>query len=86
MQSLRDVHVLRSGEIWDPALLKKIEEADMFQLCWSHNAKKSRYVEQEWRHALQQDRLGFIRPTYWEKPMPDPPPELSDIHFAYFEL
>jgi hypothetical protein len=32
---LRDVAVLRSGEAWNPALLGKIYEADIFQFCWS---------------------------------------------------
>jgi hypothetical protein len=82
MHYLRDVHILRSGEKWNPALLRKIDEADIFQLCWSHNAKQSRYVEQEWRHALELQRQSFIRPVYWEDPMPAPPEELMDIHFA----
>jgi hypothetical protein len=86
MQSLRDVRVLRSGEEWHPALLRHIEQADIFQLYWSHNAKHSTYVEHEWRHALKQTRPSFIRPLYWEQPMPDPPPELAAIHFAYFPL
>ncbi len=86
MQSLRDVHILRSGEEWHPALLRHIEQADIFQLYWSNNAKHSTYVEQEWRHALTQARPSFIRPAYWEEPMPDPPPELAAIHFAYFHL
>jgi hypothetical protein len=86
MQSLRDVHVLRSGEEWHPALLRHIEQADIFQLYWSNNAKHSTYIEHEWRHALTQTRPSFIRPLYWEHPMPDPPPELAAIHFAYFSL
>ncbi|MBN2092237.1 toll/interleukin-1 receptor domain-containing protein [candidate division KSB1 bacterium] len=83
MNYLRDVNILRSGEKWNPALLKKIDEANIFQLCWSKNAKKSTYVEQEWRHALELQRQSFIRPVYWETPMPDSPVELADIHFAY---
>ena len=86
MQSLRDVHILRSGEEWHPALLRNIEQADIFQLYWSNNAKHSTYVEHEWRHALKQSRLSFIRPLYWEQPMPDPPPELAAIHFAYLSI
>jgi uncharacterized protein YjbI with pentapeptide repeats len=86
MEYLRDVRILRSGEKWNPALLDKIEEADIFQLCWSYAAKGSGYVEQEWRHALGLRRSYFIRPVYWEKPMPAPPSELSDMHFAYLEL
>jgi uncharacterized protein YjbI with pentapeptide repeats len=82
---LRDVEVLRSGEEWDAALMEKIEEADIFQLCWSAASQRSPYVEREWRHALGLERGQFIRPVYWERPMPGPPPELSRIHFAYLE-
>ena len=82
MKYLRDVNILRSGEKWNPALLKKIEEADIFQLCWSTAAKKSTYVKQEWQHALKLQRQSFLRPVYWETPMPDPPDELRSIHFA----
>jgi hypothetical protein len=86
MRYLRDVRDLRSGQQWNAALLKLIEGADVFQLCWSHAAKASKYVEQEWRHACVQQRPTFIRPVYWDRPMPDCPAELRDIHFAYLEL
>ena len=82
---LRDVRMLRSGEQWNPRLLDFIRQADVFQLFWSHNAMRSPYVEQEWRFALSLGRTNFIRPTYWEQPMPKgpglPPDELGDIHF-----
>jgi len=85
MDYLRDVRILRSGQTWNPVLLKKIEEADIFQLCWSYNAKSSPAVEREWRHALKQQRQYFVRPVYWEKPLPEPPEELRSIHFAYLD-
>jgi hypothetical protein len=82
---LRDVVSLRSGEPWQPALLSMIERADIFQLFWSRNAVRSKYVEDEWRYAL---RLGrepsrFIRPVYWTEPMPPPPPDLEHLSFAF---
>jgi uncharacterized protein YjbI with pentapeptide repeats len=86
MQYLRDVSILRSGEEWNPALLRKIEAADIFQLCWSSAAKSSVYVEQEWRHALDLERSHFIRPVYWKQPLPEPPLELASLHFAFMEL
>jgi hypothetical protein len=79
----RDVHKLRSGEVWSRALLALIERADIFQLCWSKAAKKSRWVEQEWRYALGLARSNFVRPVYWESPLPEPPPELQHLHFAF---
>jgi hypothetical protein len=64
-----------------------IERADIFQLCWSQAAKLSKYVEKEWSHALKQGRLpSFIRPVYWETPMPEPPAELAHLHFARYQL
>jgi len=84
MTFLRDVEILRSGEEWNPALLELIETADIFQLYWSEAAQISRYVEQEWRHALAQGKQRFIRPLYWKKPMPEPPRELSGLHFAFY--
>jgi len=82
----RDVHLLRSGEEWQPELMRHIEEADIFQLFWSKAAKKSRNVAAEWRHALSLNRVNLIRPVYWRKPMPSPPRELRHLHFAYFKL
>ncbi len=85
MSYLRDIRILRSGQQWSTTLLKKIEEADIFQLCWSSKAKTSLNVEKEWRHAIDQKREHFIRPVYWEQPMPTPPVELESIHFAYLD-
>lgn len=81
---LRDVHTLKSGQDWNDQLYHLIEQADIFQLFWSEKASKSIYVEQEWRHALAlADRSHFIRPVYWNQPMPHVPEELSHIHFSY---
>jgi hypothetical protein len=86
MKYLRDVDELRSGEDWSAALCGFIEKADIFQLCWSRSAKSSAYVEREWRYASALHRPFFIRPVYWEKPMPSPPVELKDLHFAQLRL
>ena len=84
---LRDLHALRAGEDWKSALLRLIEQADIFQLCWSTRAKRSKQVRREWIHALKQSRPApYLRPTYWELPMPEPPAELSGLHFAYVPL
>jgi molecular chaperone DnaK len=78
---LRDLVHLRSGEDWSPRLREMIEEADVFQLFWSANSAKSPFVEMEWRHALGLGRSNFIRPTFWESPIPDPPKPLTRFHF-----
>jgi hypothetical protein len=77
---------MRSGEKWAPALLQLIDESEIFQLLWSKAAKQSAYVRQEWQYALGLHRGFFIRPVYWDIPMPPPPRELADIHFAYLAL
>ncbi len=84
---LRDATTLRSGEAWNAGLLTLIDRADLFQLFWSAAAAQSRFVRQEWEYALarmNRERIpAFIRPVYWQEPMPPPPAELAHIHFAY---
>jgi hypothetical protein len=85
---LRDVRELRSGEEWDPRLMEFIREADIFQLFWSSNSMHSEFVRKEWEHALTLKRPNFIRPTYWEEPLPEtpdhdlPPQALRKLHFT----
>jgi hypothetical protein len=78
---LRDVETLRSGQNWNEELMRLIEQADIFQLFWSPSAAESKYVRQEWEHALKNNRA--IRPVYWQKPIPSVPTELRSLHFAY---
>jgi hypothetical protein len=84
---LRDVHELRAGEVWNDRLKDLIRQADVFQLFWSWNAMRSPYVEEEWRYALSLAKPNFVRPTYWESPLPEeperrlPPDELRRLHF-----
>jgi hypothetical protein len=85
---LRDVTTLRSGQKWRPELGRLIEQADLFQLFWSNAAATSGYVTEEWQAALRlieekKKPENFIRPVYWEEPMPVPPSPLGDTHFAY---
>jgi tetratricopeptide (TPR) repeat protein len=84
---LRDSVTLRAGEVWNDRLAEMIREADIFQLFWSSNSMRSKYVQQEWEHALSLNRAHFVRPVYWEEPRPKdeaqglPPAELSRLHF-----
>ena len=81
---LIDTDNLRSGQIWSKALERMIDTADVFQLFWSKHAATSRYVHQEWEYALRCNKgEGFIRPVYWKEPLIPPPPELTNLHFAY---
>jgi len=65
-----------------------IEQADVFQLFWSHAAQRSVNVEQKWRFALRLIENGlkprdFIQPVYWQQPAPPIPPELRHLAFEY---
>ena len=86
---LRDCVNLRAGQEWSHELENLIERADVFQLFWSSNSMRSPFVEQEWRYALSLPRRQFIRPTYWEDPLPElpergvPTDELRRLHFHF---
>lgn len=85
LEYLRDLITIRSGEDWNNALKRMIEQANIFQLFWSSHSATSEFVEQEWKYALQfeSQRPAFIRPVYWEQPMPPVPDELGKLNFAY---
>jgi outer membrane protein OmpA-like peptidoglycan-associated protein len=82
---LRDVRDLRAGQVWNEALKSLIERAEIFQLFWSTNALTSALVRAEWEFALTLNRPEFIRPVYWEEPLPAlaglPPEPLRTLHF-----
>ena len=55
---------------------------DILFLCWSHFAKESRWVNAEWKYALKQKGIDFIKPVPIELPEKCPPPEeLNQKHF-----
>jgi two-component sensor histidine kinase len=86
-----DVDSLRAGENWKDALKKAIEKADIFQLFWSEHSLQSTYCKYEWQYALENrcpdtQCNSFIRPVYWQKPMPFPPDELAHLNFKYAPL
>jgi hypothetical protein len=85
---LVDVYDLRSGEHWADRLLEMIGESAVFQLFWSRHSAQSRHCRQEWESALRylDERPRFIRPVWWQEPMPTPPPELADLHFQRVPL
>jgi hypothetical protein len=89
---LRDKTHLRAGEVWSERLRQMIDQANLFQLFWSRNAMKSDFVRAEYEYALALGRAGFIRPTYWEDPLPEdrtrglPPESLKSLHFVRLDL
>jgi len=77
-----DVESLRSGERWETALRREIEKRDVLFLCWSHYAKESKWVEMEWKYALENKGEDCIEPIPIEHPSVCPPPkELEQKHF-----
>lgn len=77
-----DVESLRSGDDWENELKKAISEHSVFYLCWSQAAKASKWVEFEWRYALEQKGEECIEPIPIEPPeICTPPEELSKKHF-----
>ena len=77
-----DVMSLRSGQNWQPELVKRISEADVFYLFWCRHAQQSEWVSKEWRLALQARGQDFIDPVPLESPQEaPPPPELEGRHF-----
>lgn len=78
----RDVLELRAGEEWWPGLKDLIRQADVFQLFWSANSSKSKWVGEEWRYAMSLNRAHFIRPVFWEDPCPEKPDDLQKIQWV----
>ena len=77
-----DALALRSGEQYERRLLALIPVQDVFYLFWSEHAKRSSWVEKEWRCAFHTRGSEFIDPVPLVSPrIVPPPPELADKHF-----
>lgn len=77
-----DVFSLRSGENWQEKLEQHVPDKDMFYLFWSQEAARSKWVEREWRLALEKRGIDYISPVPLEEPDLAPPPrELNILHF-----
>ncbi|MBE6553310.1 MAG: toll/interleukin-1 receptor domain-containing protein [Ruminococcaceae bacterium] len=82
LQIFFDVESLRSGEDWETQLRHRIFDCDILFLCWSHHAKESKWVEYEWRYALENKGIECIEPIPLEDPsVCVPPTELQSKHF-----
>lgn len=76
-----DIDSLRSGEDWEQALHREIERCDVLFLFWSRFASESKWVETEWRYALEKKGADCIDPVPVELPVYPPPKELNHKHF-----
>jgi hypothetical protein len=82
-----DVVSLRSGDHWADVIRDEIKARDVLLLFWSRAARESRYVDTEWRIALEENGLERISPVPLEDPaVAPPPPELSSLHFNDWTL
>jgi len=83
----QDYRHIQAGDNWEEALAGNIDDCDLFLLFWSTAAKRSRWVQREWKQALarQQARAGVtpaIIPVIIEGPPPvKPPVALKHLHF-----
>ena len=77
-----DVADLRSGEHWQTRLQEEIVRRDVLYLFWSRAASRSKWVEWEWRCALEKRGINFIDPCPLVSAEQVPPPaELTSLHF-----
>jgi tetratricopeptide (TPR) repeat protein len=74
---------LHPGEMWKPRLEQEIKSRDIFLLFWSANAKKSKWVQWEWKTALKERGISGIEPHPLD-PISEakPPRALKDLHFG----
>lgn len=89
IQLFVDKDDILSGDRWRDVIRRAISSHDLFQLFWSRRAADSDEVANEWRLATEigpARTVDFIRPVYWERPMPEPPAELSRLHFAPLDV
>jgi hypothetical protein len=83
IEYFQDLLHLDPGERWQRALYRHIDTSDVMFLFWSSAAKRSRWVEREWRYALANRGDEFITPVPIEgPPVPSPPAELAHLHFS----
>ena len=81
----QDIMQLKPGELWEKSLYKQIDNCDVFFLFWSSSAKNSKWVMEEYKYAqslqLKGKAIEIIPVPIEGPPAPEPPEELSHLHF-----
>jgi len=78
-----DVLKFREAADWATELLHQVPAKDAFFLFWSEQARRSTWVEREWRCALSTRGVDYIHPVPLVDPRIVPPPvELQARHFG----
>jgi len=78
-----DRHTLQAGDIFKDKILQYIDNADLFVLCWSKNAAKSKWVQIERKHALELIEKGNHQLTIYPLSMPPEAPLPEDMSDKY---
>ena len=88
MDIFLDVVKLRSGQHWQSVLRDEICSRDILYLFWSESARSSKWVDWEWRCALQHHGIDGIDPVPLVSPDVAPPPQelASHLHFNDWTL
>ena len=74
---------IHPGEKWKSKLMAEIVERDVFLLFWSRPAMKSKWVDWEWRYALEKKSINRIQPHPLQPADLAPPPqELAELQFG----
>jgi hypothetical protein len=74
---------IRPGEQWKKVIAQEILNREMFLLFWSRNAKKSKWVDWELKHALSCKERDAIQPHPLESAeVATPPAELGEFQFG----
>jgi hypothetical protein len=84
-----DKKALIGGQPWRAGIQALMAQADSFQLFWSEDASVSPPVQEEIENALlvrAGREAGYIRPLYWQDPVPALPASLRDLNFAFIDL
>ncbi len=86
-----DVDDIRTGADWKAAIAEAIDNADYMQVFWSENSASSEWCGYEWDYALnyrckETNCREFIRPVWWNAPMPTPPDNLGHLNFKRMDL
>ena len=73
-----DFNGLRGNEQSKKQIFQVIDTSDVLYLFWSKHAKRSTWIEQEWRYGMERKGAGFINfvPLVDPNKAP-PPPELA---------
>ncbi len=83
---MREVVDLHGRKQWDDRLLRMVDRADVFQLCWSQQAAASALVTREWQYAAGLTyKERFIRPVFVTPDAPDLPGELVGLPTVFLD-